>query len=321
VSLSGHTYVLTGTNTKRDPVSFKVTNWVWARSESRNGARLVLLALADRAGDDGRAWPSIDDLAERTKLSPRAVQKAIANLVEIGEVEVENGGGRHRSNRYRIVPKPRTSDGVTDGKPRTSDGVSSEETPNFAPETPNFEAETPNFATRNPVQSSPEPSVEPPREPSMNHHSTRTTDGDRLPAVRGVAEERYPEQIVRLQDAMSLAGINAPWDFYGDDMVRVLNDIQRLGIPLMVEQALKAEQSATKPIFSSRWFYSRWNKIRTPVAIGDSSADGANVHRLPTARSTADERVAVGQALAAKFRAEEERAALEAARDSPPETA
>ncbi|MFI6033003.1 helix-turn-helix domain-containing protein [Streptomyces sp. NPDC051315] len=164
-------------------MSFKVTNWVWARSESRNGARLVMLALADRADDSGCAWPSIDDLAARTKLSPRAVQKAILALVEIGELDVENGGGRHRSNRYRIVPKPRTSDGVTGQEPRTSDGVSNAETPNFAPETPNFEAETPNFATRNPVQSSPEPSVEPPTEPSENHPPAPTDEqplGERI---------------------------------------------------------------------------------------------------------------------------------------------
>src|SRR4051794_21634860 len=102
-----------------------------------------MLALADRADDNGLAWPSIDDLAERTRLTPRAVQKGIAKLVEIGELDVENGGGRHRSNRYRITPKPRTMDGVTDGKPRTMDGVSAQETPNYAPETPNFDAETP----------------------------------------------------------------------------------------------------------------------------------------------------------------------------------
>jgi hypothetical protein len=153
-------------------VSFKVTNWAWSRSESRNGARLVLLALADRADDKGLSWPSIDDLVERTKLSPRAVQKAIANLVEIGELEVENGGGRHRSNRYRITPKPRTSDGVTDEEPSTSDGVSTEETPHSAPETPHFEAETPHFATRNPVQSAPEPYVEPLQNHQENHPPT-----------------------------------------------------------------------------------------------------------------------------------------------------
>lgn len=289
-------------------MSFKVTNWVWARSESRNGARLVMLALADRADDNGCAWPSIDDLAERTKLSPRAVQKGITSLVELGELEVENGGGRHRSNRYRITPKPRTSDGVTDQEPRTSDGVSSEETPNFARETPNFEAETPNFATRNPVQSSPEPLEEPSREPSGNHYNHPGTQQDRRPAVRDVEEDRLPEEIARLQDAMSGAGINLPWKFLGDDMIRVINDIKRLGIPLMVEQAVKAEQSATPPPFSSRWFYDGWHKIRTPVAIGDGAADGANVRRLPTGASTADIRVAGGQALAAKFRAEEQRA-------------
>ena len=165
-------HALTSTNAKREPVSFKVTNWVWARSESRNGARLVMLALADRADDNGLCWPSIDDLAERTKLSPRAVQKAIATLAEIGELQVENGGGRHRSNRYRIVPKPRTSDGFTDEEPRKHDGVSTEETPNSATETPNFEAETPNFETENPVQSSPEPSVEPTENRQRNRQGT-----------------------------------------------------------------------------------------------------------------------------------------------------
>lgn len=164
-------------------MSFKVTNWAWSRSESRNGARLVMLALADRADDNGFAWPSVDDLAERTKLSPRAVQKAIANLVEIGELEVENGGGRHRSNRYRIVPKPRTSDGVTDEKPRTSDGVSTQETPNSAPETPNFETETPNNTPGNPVQSSPEPPIEQSENHQKNHPPAPTVEpplGERI---------------------------------------------------------------------------------------------------------------------------------------------
>jgi hypothetical protein len=263
-------------------VSFKVTNWVWSRSESRNGARLVMLALADRADDNGCAWPSIDDLAERTKLSPRAVQKGITSLVELGELEVENGGGRHRSNRYRIIPKPCTSDGVTAQEPRTSDGVSTTETPNFAPETPNFEAETPNFAPRNPVQSSPEPSVEPSEEPSGNQQQQGTHD-DLLPAVPDDAAARYPDELTRLMDAMSLAGINLPWKFLGDDMVRVINDIRRLGIPLMVGDAVDAKASANKPPFSSRFFYPRWHAIRTPA----QAPAGGNVVAL---RSSAPSR-------------------------------
>jgi hypothetical protein len=247
-----------------------------------------MLALADRADDDGFAWPSIEDLCERTKLSPRAVQKAITVLAELGELKVESGGGRRVRNRYTIVPKPRTSDGVTgeypgssdgvtDGKPRTSDGVSSGETPHFEAETPQFATETPSFVHGNPVESAGEPSLEPSEEPSGNHHNYPATKEDRLPAVRTVEERRLPDEVVRLQDAMSGAGINVPWKFIGDDMIRVINDVKRLGIPLMVEQAVKAEQNSTKPIFSSRWFYDAWHAIPKPV---DLDQPGGNVVRL-----------------------------------------
>lgn len=270
-------HALTSANERRDHVSIKVTNWVWSRSESRNGARLVMLALADRADDKGLAWPSIEDLMERTKLSRRAVQKGIAALVEEGELEVENGGGRHRSNRYRIVPKPCTSDAVTPEEPRTSDAVSALETAHFEQETASNLRETAHSATRNSVQSAPEPPLEPSEEPSGNHHNYPAAEEDRLPAVRDVEEDRLPDEIARLQDAMSGAGINVPWKFIGDDMIRILNDIKRLGIPLMVEQALKAEQGATKPPFSSRWFYDGWHAMRTPVVVDQP---GGNVVRL-----------------------------------------
>jgi hypothetical protein len=247
-----------------------------------------MLALADRADDTGFAWPSIDDLCERAKLSPRAVQKGIVKLVEIGELEVESGGGRRVRNRYRITPKPRTSDGVTDqepgssdgvtvGKPRTSDGVSPEETPSFATETPSFATETPSFEHGNPVRCAGEPPLEPSGNRQGNHHNYPAAEEDRLPAVRDVEESRFPVWLAPLQDAMSGAGINVPWKLIGDDAIRLHNDIKRLGIPLMVEQALKAEQGATKPPFSSRWFYDGWHAMRTPVAIGDGSVDGGNV--------------------------------------------
>jgi hypothetical protein len=278
-----------------------------------------MLALADRADDTGFAWPSVEDICERTKLSPRAVQKAVAKLVEIGELDVEGGGGRRVRNRYRVTPKPRTSDGVTDekpgtsdgvtdGKPRTSDGVSPEETPSFATETPSFATETPSFEHGNPVNSAGEPPLEPPTEPSGNHHSNPASHEDRLPAVRSAGEVDSPDWMAPLQDAMSGAGINVPWKLIGDDAIRLHNDIKRLGIPLMVEQALKAAQGANRPPFSSRWFYDSWHAIRTPVAIGNGPSNGSNVVPLAAGRrpSTTDQRVNDALALAAEFRALEE---------------
>lgn len=296
-------------------MSIKVTNWVWSKSESRNGARLVMLALADRADDKGFAWPSIDDLCERAQLSPRAVQKGIAKLVEIGELQVESGGGRRVRNRYQIVPKPRTSDGVTDeypsspdgvtaSKPRTSDGVSPEETPHSATETPSFATETPSFEHGNPVRCAGEPPLEPPEEPSGNHHNNPAAAADRLPAARGGGSGSDPAWLAPLQDAMSGAGINVPWKFQGDDLLRLHNDIKRLGIPLMIEQALKAEQAATKAPFSSRWFYDGWHAIHTPVAIGDGSADGANVVALRQAPASRQQQETDDWAARAMARAE-----------------
>lgn len=290
-------------------MSIKVTNWVWAKSTSKNGARLVLLALADRADDDGFAWPSIDDLCERTHLSPRAVQKALTALVESEELEVEWGGGRRVRNRYRILPKPRTSDGVTgeyprpsdgvtDGKPRTSDGVTPEETPHFEAETPSFATETPSFAHGNPVNSAGEPPLEPSTEPSENHHNYAAPDEDRVGAVladlAAMEEGEEPAWLTRLQDAMSAAGINLPWKFLGDDKSRVQNDVERLGVPLMVEDALKAIEGSNKPVFSTRFFYPRWHAIRRPVDLGDGPDIGGNVVALRTTSTSRQQRESDG---------------------------
>lgn len=275
-------------------MSIKVTTWAWAKSESRNGARLVMLALADRADDDGRAWPSIDDLSERTRLSPRAVQKGIAALVEMGELEVEPGGGRRVRNRYRIIPKPCTNDGVTGEEPRTSDGVSgeeprrndgvsNEETPHFEAETPHSATETPHFEHENPVNSAGEPPLEPPREPSGNHHLPAR------PSPDGIEADRLPEWVTQLQDAMSAAGINVPWRFAGDDLLRLHEDVKRLGIPLMVQSAVDAAAGASKRPFSSRWFYGGWHKMRTPAVAASNDGNDGNVVPFPSHQRQSDD--------------------------------
>lgn len=264
------------------PVSLKVTNWVWARSKSRNGARLVMLALADRADDDGFCWPSIEDLAERTRLSPRAVQKGIASLVEDGELKVENGGGRHRSNRYQIIPKPCTSDGVTGQEPRTSDGVSREETPNFEAETPNFATETPNNTPGNPVQSSPEPSVEPSREPSENPHPRDTQPQD-------ISEQMFAKW----------------WEQYGRTTAqgkttirRAIADALRNGLePSVLWQALERLGELSKPVTGGTLQFAL-SEIRQQMAL-PAAANGTNVVPLAAARRPATSDLRVQQALEA----------------------
>lgn len=75
---------------------------VFERSTSSGNTRLVLLAIANHHGERG-AWPSVDRLASEANVSRRTVQRAIAEAVEIGELEVLANEGRHGTNVYLLT--------------------------------------------------------------------------------------------------------------------------------------------------------------------------------------------------------------------------
>lgn len=76
---------------------------VWKNSKAKGGNLLVMLALADFARDDGYCWPSIDTVSKYARIGRRATQRAIRSLVDAGELAIEEGGGRHKTNTYRIL--------------------------------------------------------------------------------------------------------------------------------------------------------------------------------------------------------------------------
>lgn len=61
-----------------DPVSIDATCWAWTAEVQSSTQRLVLLSLADRAGEEHTAWPSIERLAKDTVLD-KTVQKLSSN--------------------------------------------------------------------------------------------------------------------------------------------------------------------------------------------------------------------------------------------------
>lgn len=78
-------------------------HWVWECSRTVGNDRLVLLAIADRASDEGLdAWPSIRNLAKKTRLHERTVQRCIQNIETLGELEVSRTTGPHGCNVYRV---------------------------------------------------------------------------------------------------------------------------------------------------------------------------------------------------------------------------
>jgi hypothetical protein len=84
-------------------MSNSALNTVFDRSCSQGAARLVMLSIADRADDEGRAYCGATDLCRRTRVNRATVFQAIKKLREIGELQVLPEKGRKGCNRYRIT--------------------------------------------------------------------------------------------------------------------------------------------------------------------------------------------------------------------------
>ena len=72
-------------------MSISVMTEVWARSTAQGRALLAMLAIADWSDDDGRAWPKVDKLAAKARVSTRTLSRLLAALEESGELEVPRG--------------------------------------------------------------------------------------------------------------------------------------------------------------------------------------------------------------------------------------
>ena len=68
-------------------MSIKAMSWAWEQATSSSGAKLVLLALADHANDDGECWPGMKRIAEKCGMSARQVSNHVTGLEIAGLIE------------------------------------------------------------------------------------------------------------------------------------------------------------------------------------------------------------------------------------------
>ncbi len=81
-------------------------NAVFKHSQSKGAARLVLLALADEAGDEGYVTAykrSQSHIASKANVDMSSVARVAKSLVELGELEILKGGKGRASTDYRII--------------------------------------------------------------------------------------------------------------------------------------------------------------------------------------------------------------------------
>jgi DNA-binding transcriptional regulator YhcF (GntR family) len=82
-------------------MSLDATRWAWTRTVGRASAKLVLLAIADRAGADHTSYPSIARIEDDTELDRKTVMAAVAYLEEKGLIEAGRRSGV--ATHYRLI--------------------------------------------------------------------------------------------------------------------------------------------------------------------------------------------------------------------------
>lgn len=104
-------------------MSLKAMTHVWETSKQKANSLLVLLAIADIADDNGDAYPGVNRLAKKCRMTVRNLQKITVKLEVAGELLIFPNVGLKTSsgwtNLYRIVMK-----GVNDETPLNAPGVS-----------------------------------------------------------------------------------------------------------------------------------------------------------------------------------------------------
>jgi hypothetical protein len=82
-------------------MSVDATRWAWVQQGLKCTEKMVLLSLADRAGESHECWPSIARLEADTCLDRKTVMSVIFRLEERGLLVVDRSNGN--SNVYRLL--------------------------------------------------------------------------------------------------------------------------------------------------------------------------------------------------------------------------
>lgn len=108
-------------------MSIKIMNEVIEAAPVEQGALLVLIMLADSADERSReCWPSVSNIAKRSRLSERQVQYCLKDLADRGMIEIVPNAGRSGTNLYRVTQPATWGGAITAGvKPIAPGGVQS----------------------------------------------------------------------------------------------------------------------------------------------------------------------------------------------------
>lgn len=185
-------------------MAVEVIGWVFNHSRSRNGQRLVMLAVADACNspDGTGAWLSNAALQAKTGLSERAVRVAVRECEELGELKVEIGRGRGGVNRFMVVMTVTPAAPAGTRNPAESAPLS-ETRQNLPPaeSAPHRTGEAPQVRARKPADSAGEAGTGNPAESAPGTVKNSSTKSSVSPKKRPRSQpkvEAYREDVERI---------------------------------------------------------------------------------------------------------------------------
>lgn len=152
----------------------------WAlRQKIQGNSKLVLISLANHAGDTGYCWPSQETIGLEASMTARNVRRVIIQLAEQGYIKIDR---RHRrdgsrsSNGYQLLMAGRQEDNLSGG--------------------PDVLEDTPGTSKRTTVSAQEAP-IEPPK--SVN---TRTSELRKIQRQQEAEDweefwEKYPRKVAK----------------------------------------------------------------------------------------------------------------------------
>jgi len=96
--------LIAGNLDRSNTMSISCVDKVFRYSKAKGSPLVVELAIADSVNEErGFAWPAIDTLARKSRVTERHLRRIIKHLTAIGELEITLNAGPHGVNHYRLI--------------------------------------------------------------------------------------------------------------------------------------------------------------------------------------------------------------------------
>lgn len=263
------------------------TELVWSESKSCRGSRLVMLALAREADNEGRATLTLEDISGLTRLTARSITKCLGELAALGELSHERGGGASNPNSYSILLFNIGTEAPTD---------SEKELPNLSPEAPGEGTKFQELSSRNaPSSAASGKFLQGDSEVSSSRmrggntpYGSITTTTEQASSPEPIRENRaanqdsvkVPDSAKDLVTAITSAGMLVGWRLTESEWDRVTALAARWGHERLVEMVAR-RWKADRPPQSARYLLRIWADLPSHAPAATPQGNVVPLRRQP----------------------------------------